>query len=237
MHHDRRRSLAAALLPIVAAACVILGAGPPARAQGEPARKGLGALLGKAADRVKEEAMKRFDANGDGKLDDAEQAEALESLKKKGGDLQAQFKQFMLRRFDTDKDGALGEQERKAAFEELTRQLEKNGPMVKNTVLGMVHRRFDADGNGKLDGGELEAAREDLSKRIMQGVGGTESPAPVDPAVRRKQAEEARKKEMLERFDADGDGRLDEAERARAKEDLERLFDAFDAKVPDPAAK
>ncbi|MFM7075443.1 MAG: hypothetical protein ACKO3G_05170 [Planctomycetaceae bacterium] len=236
MHHARRRCPAAALVPL-AAVCLPLIAGLPARAQGEPARKGLGGLLGKAADRLKEEAMKRFDANGDGTLDEAEQAEALEAMKKKGGDLQAQLKQFMLRRFDADKDGTLDEKERTAALEELGKQLEKNGPMVKNTILGMVHKRFDADGDGRLEGKELEAARDELTKRLLQGAGGTGPQAPPDPALRRRQAEEARKKEMLDRFDADGDGRLDEAERAKAKEDLERLFDDFDAKVPAPAAK
>ncbi len=236
MHHARRRCPAAALVPL-AAVCLTLIAGLPARAQGEPARKGLGGLLGKAADRLKEEAMKRFDANGDGTLDEAEQAEALEAMKKKGGDLQAQLKQFMLRRFDADKDGTLDEKERTAALEELGKQLEKNGPMVKNTILGMVHKRFDADGDGRLEGKELEAARDELTKRLLQGAGGTGLQAPPDPALRRRQAEEARKKEMLDRFDADGDGRLDEAERAKAKEDLERLFDDFDAKVPAPAAK
>lgn len=237
MHHERRPIATRALLPLAAALIASLAVALPAQEQAAPARKGLGGLLGKAADRLKEEAMKHFDANGDGTLDEAEQAEALEAMKKKGGDLQAQLKQFMLRRFDADKDGTLDEKERTAALEELGKQLEKNGPMVKNTILGMVHKRFDADGDGRLEGKELEAARDELTKRLLQGAGGTASQAAPDPALRRRQAEEARKKEMLDRFDADGDGRLDEAERAKAKEDLERLFDDLDAKVPAPAAK
>lgn len=207
-----------------------------ARADDEPARKGLGRLLGKAADRVKEEAMKRFDANGDGTLDDAERAAAMDALKKKGGEMQAQVQQFLLRRFDADKDGTLDETERKAAFDETMKQLDQNGPMVKNTVLGMVHRRFDTDGNGKLDDKELGAAREEVLKRIMQGIGESDAaaPPPGDPARRRTPAEAARKQDLLDRFDADGDGKLDDAERTKAREDLEKLLDDVSAA---PAAK
>lgn len=238
---DRRRSVSPRSLMVPSAAALLLAVAGvvPAQEAPEPARKGLGRLLGKAADRVKEEAMKRFDANGDGKLDDAERAEAMEALKKKGGEMQAQLRQFMLRRFDADKNGTLDETERKAAFEETMEQLEQNGPMVKNTILGMVHSRFDADGNGKLDEKELGTAREELLKRIVQGVGGADATAPkaVDPAVRRKEADDKRKKEMLDRFDTDGDGTLDEGEREKAKAELKKLYDEFDANLPAPAAK
>ena len=60
MHHERRPIATAALLPLAAALFASLGVALPAQEQAAPARKGLGALLGKAADRVKEEAMKRF---------------------------------------------------------------------------------------------------------------------------------------------------------------------------------
>lgn len=236
MHRPRVKSPAAIARCVACVSVALMASVLPAQEGDEPARKGLGRLLGKAADRVKEEAMKRFDTNGDGTLDDAERAAAMDALKKKGGEMQAQLRQFMLRRFDADKDGTLDETERKAAFDETMKQLEQNGPMVKNTILGMVHRRFDADGDGKLDEKELGTAREELLKRIVQGVAGGD-PAPVDPAVRRKQAEEARKKEMLDRFDTDGDGTLDEGERERAKAELKKLYDEFDANLPAPAAK
>lgn len=212
------------LASIVAAHALAL----PAAAQNgdEPKRKpagGLGGLLGKAADRLKDEAMKRFDKNGDGRLDDGERAEALEAMKKKGGEIQGQLRQFMLRRFDADGNGTLDEAERKTAFDEMMKQLEENGPMVKNTVLGFLHKRFDADGDGTLDKQELAVAREELTKRIIQGLAVTDAQTkPTDPAARRKRAEAARGQESLDRFDADGSGALGEQERAAAKTDLEK---------------
>ena len=80
-------------------------------------------------------------------------------------------------------------------------------------------------------------AREELLKRIVQGVAAADGPAPVDPATRRKEADEKRKKEMLDLFDADKDGTLDEGEREKAKAELKKRFDEFDANLPAPAAK
>lgn len=232
---------------LLALAFALPPACPPASAQDQPsgseaapARKGKGglrALLDKAGDRVREEAMKRFDKDGDGKLDDAERAEALDALKKKGTDVQTQFRQMLLRRFDADKSGSLDEAERKTAFDEIMKQLEQNGPMVKNTVLGMVKNRFDADGDGTLSKDELDAAREEFTTRLLNAAGPAAEAAPLDPAERRKRSEEARKKEMLDRFDADGDGTLDEEERAKAKEEIKKLYDEFDSSLPAPAAK
>lgn len=220
----------------------------PAAAQSdaEPARKGLGNLLGKAADRLKEEAMKRFDKNGDGRLDDEERAEALDAMKKKGGEIQGQLRQFMLRRFDADGNGTLDQAERKTAFDETMKQLEENGPMLKNTVLGFIHRRFDTNGDGTLDKEELGIARDELTKRIIEGIpigdAPTKSSKPIDPAARKKQAEEKRKQEMLDRFDADGDGTLDDREREAAKAELKQRYEELDAAAaaeapPEPAAE
>lgn len=220
------------LAPLVAAIVTTLALALPAAAQTdeEPARKGLGNLLGKAADRLKDEAMKRFDKNGDGRLDDEERAEALREMKKKGGEIQGQLRQFMLRRFDADGNGTLEPAERKTAFDETMKQLEENGPLVKNTVLGFVHKRFDANGDGALDKDELGVARDELTKRIIEGIPmGDAPPKPIDPVARRKQAEEKRKAEMLDRFDADGNGTLDEQERAAAKSELKKRYDELDA--------
>ena len=228
-----------ALLPLLVATVLLLSApatgfgqdAPTESAEAAPARKGKGGLrnlLDKAGDRLREEAMKRFDKDGDGKLDDDERAEAMDALKKKGADVQAQFRQMLLRRFDADKSGTLDETERKTALDEVMKQLEQNGPMVKNTVLGMVKNRFDADGDGALSPEELATAREELTARLLQSVAGAAKTAPLDPAARRKQTEDARKKEMLDRYDADGDGTLDESERERAKEDLKKLYDDVD---------
>jgi len=181
------------LVPLLAALVTTLVLALPAAAQTdtEPARKGFGGLLGKAADRLKDEAMKRFDKNGDGRLDDEERAEALREMKRKGGEIQGQLRQFMLRRFDADGNGTLDPVERKTAFDETMKQLEENGPMVKNTVLGFVHKRFDANGDGTLDKEELAVARGELTKRIIEGIPMGEAPSkPVDPVDRKTPPEE-----------------------------------------------
>ena len=182
--------------PLVAALVTTLALALPAAAQSdaEPARKGLGGLLGKAADRLKEEAMKRFDKNGDGRLDDEERAEALREMKKKGGEIQGQLRQFKIRRFDADGNGTLDPAERKTAFDETMKQLEENGPMVKNTVLGFVHNRFDANGDGTLDKDELAVARAELTKRIIEGIppgdAQTKPSKSIDPVDGKKPAAE-----------------------------------------------
>ena len=219
-------------LPLLVALVTTLALALPAAAQtdAEPPRKGLGNLLGKAADRLKDEAMKRFDKNGDGRLDDEERAEALEAMKKKGGEIQGQLRQFMLRTYDADGNGTLEPAERKIAFDETMKQLEENGPLVKNTVLGFVHKRFDTNGDGSLDKVELGVARDELTKRIIEGIPMGDAPTkPIDPVARKKQAEEQRKAEMLDRFDADGNGTLDEREREAAKAELKKRYDELDA--------
>ena len=219
-------------LPLLVALVTTLALALPAAAQtdAEPPRKGLGNLLGKAADRLKDEAMKRFDKNGDGRLDDEERAEAVREMKKKGGEIQGQLRQFMLRTYDADGNGTLEPAERKIAFDETMKQLEENGPLVKNTVLGFVHKRFDTNGDGSLDKVELGVARDELTKRIIEGIPMGDAPTkPIDPVARKKQAEEQRKAEMLDRFDADGNGTLDEREREAAKAELKQRNDDLDA--------
>ena len=102
--------------------------------------------------------------------------------------------------------------------------------MVKNTVLGFVHKRFDTNGDGSLDKDELGVARDELTKRIIEGIPMGDAPTkPIDPVARKKQAEEQRKQEMLDRFDADGNGTLDEREREAAKSELKKRYDELDA--------
>ena len=151
-------------------------------------------------------------------------------MKKKGGEIQGQLRQFMLRTYDADGNGTLEPAERKIAFDETMKQLEENGPLVKNTVLGFVHKRFDTNGDGSLDKVELGVARDELTKRIIEGIPMGDAPTkPIDPVARKKQAEEQRKAEMLDRFDADGNGTLDEREREAAKAELKKRYDDLDA--------
>lgn len=84
--------------------------------------------------------------------------------------------------------------------------------------------RFDADGDGRLTGAELDRARAAIAA-WLQERGPDDASAPTqteedDEASMRSQLSEA----LIERFDRDGDGRLDAAERAAARAELqERL--------------
>jgi len=226
--------LTAAILAAVAFATAASAQDTPDGQAKPPARRGLGGLLDRAGDRLRDEAMKRIDTNGDGRIDDAERARAADALKKKGVDLQGQLWQFMLRRYDADKDGTLDEAERKTALDEAMKQLEQNGPMVKSTILGMVHQRFDTDRDGRLGIGELKAARDELTDRLLRAAPATTAPASSSPA--REAADgEARRRAILDHFDDDGDGVLDAAERTRAREELQRLSDDLRADEAAPA--
>ncbi|MFM7521827.1 MAG: hypothetical protein ACKO9B_15355 [Planctomycetota bacterium] len=216
------RCLAAAV-----ALAVCLAAAPPAVAQpapeqpakppADPPRRGLGGLLDRAGDRIRAEATKRFDRNGDGRLDDAERAAALDALKEKGADLEGQVRAFMLARFDADSSGTLDEGERKKALDEVMAQVERNGPLVKSTILGAAVRRFDIDGDGTLDGTERTALGDEIARRWLdQGAG--------DGTAARAVTREALRKTLLDRFDADRDGRLDDTERAAAAAEIESIL-------------
>jgi Ca2+-binding EF-hand superfamily protein len=161
--------------------------------------------------------MKRFDRDGDGRLDDAERAEALDTLKQKGGDLEGQARALLLARFDADSSGTLGDAERKTALTEIMTQVERNGPLVKSTILGAAVRRFDIDGNGTLDAGERAALGDEVARRWLG--------QPAGEPARRVVTREALRKTLLDRFDTDQDGRFDATERSAAVAEIESILD------------
>lgn len=216
--------LAAGVAHAVPAAAQTVPADPPPAPPADPPRRGLGGLLDRAGDRLRAEATKRFDRNGDGRLDDAERAAALDALKEKGADLEGQVRAFLLARFDADSSGTLDEGERKKALDEVMAQVERNGPLVKSTILGAAVRRFDIDGDGTLDGTERTALGDEIARRWLgQGAG----------AAARAVTRETLRKTLLDRFDADHDGRLDDTERAAAAAEIESILGEAAAK---PAA-
>ncbi len=120
-------------------------------------------------ERLKERVLKRYDANGNGKLDEDEKAKFLSERAKLGA---------------VGKNGA-GDDNRAQAGEELRKR---------------IMQRFDKDGDGKLNADEraaAEKAREEMGKGGKKGMPSRE--------------------EMTKRFDKNGDGKLDEEERQAAR--------------------
>jgi len=146
------------LLPVFAAATLFLTPAVFAQTSSEPtATKDEAAALQRRKDR-EAELLKRYDKNGDGKLDEEEKAAAKMDLMKngEGGRLGGgRFREMILKRFDKNGDGKLDETERAAALE----ALKKNPRFI---------QRFDKNGDGKLDDAELAAARQEIGARIAK---------------------------------------------------------------------
>jgi hypothetical protein len=100
-----------------------------------------------AYERMRAEAIRRFDSNGDGELSEEERAAARADWDARSAD----FRNLMVRRYDTDGDGELSREERAAAREE--------GREIRREIRDRVLPQYDADGDGELNDAEREAAR------------------------------------------------------------------------------
>lgn len=163
------------------------------------------------------ETIKRFDKNGDGRIDDDERGDAHEAMLKErverqtvritatggsGEPLRAQ----LLERFDRNKDGRLDDEER-AEVQKIADESAANPAMV--ALRAEFMKRFDQNGDGKIAGEESSAVREFLAERIS--VASSTSPMPSVAALRQN---------LLKRFDRDADGRIDDTEMNAAAESL-----------------
>ena len=101
------------------------------------------------------ELLKRFDKNGDGKLDDTEKAAAKAEMQKHGSERKGKMRERALELYDKNGDGKLDETERAAAMADI-----KSRPRV--------IKRFDKDGDGKLNAEEEAAAEKAIRERISQ---------------------------------------------------------------------
>jgi hypothetical protein len=137
------------------------------------------------------ELLKRFDKNGDGKLDDDELAEAHEVMMKEQMARQAaksaspeggeRFRQMMLEMFDKNHDGRLDDDERAEA----RKYAEAHGLGEGGAVREALIKRFDKNRDGKLDAAETAELRKFLEARRASGAGPLEpaaQPAPPAPA-------------------------------------------------------
>jgi hypothetical protein len=117
---------------------------------------------------LREKLLEKFDANGDGKLDETEREAAKAAMQAK----RAERKAEILERFDADGDGQLNEQEKAAA---------------KEAFKAKMKERFDANGDGELDATERRALKRAMRRhqrmRHRHGGGdrGGERRGPVTP--------------------------------------------------------
>lgn len=109
---------------------------------------------------------------------------------------------LLMERFDTDKDGKLNDEERRAVASMAKKLLEEK----KRAIL----EKYDKNRNGHLEADELVAMRCDWERRDP-GIG---------QRVRHRMRESRRddRLELCQRFDKDGDGRLNEEERSAMRQ-------------------
>lgn len=138
----------------------------------------------------KAEAVKKFDGDGDGKLNEAERAAAREAFESKREEKIAALKEKhpkAFTHFDKNGDGKLDQGEREAARKHLAE----------------AKAHHDVDGDGKLSEEERAAAREAMGAKREEHLAKFKEKHP----------------KAFAHFDTNGDGALDPAEReaARAK--------------------
>lgn len=166
----------------------------------------------------------------------------------------------LLERFDTNRDGVLSEEEREAA--RATMRSERPGPARgerANRAAGeranltpeerearraaaraRLEARFDANQDGVLDAEERAAMEAHIAERRAQRAAQRAERAEQPDQPRRgrqvtPEQREARRAEMLKRFDANQDGVLDEQERATMQATLQAEREARRAqRAPNP---
>ena len=188
----------------------------------------------RGADR--QELLKRFDKNGDGRLDEEERAAARNRRGKRG---KGRFAE-VLKKFDKDGDGKLNDEERAQARRARERgNPERAGTGPRRPEQSRLNaqnllRRFDKDGDQKLNREELSALLQSLRRQRADAgrqAGGRGGPKKGRGDQQKRRGDRARgesrrrparvdREKLIERFDKDGDGRLNEQERAAAREAL-----------------
>jgi Ca2+-binding EF-hand superfamily protein len=149
------------LAPALLAATLFLAAGLRAE-DAPPAEMNASSENQTMSKQRQAEILKRFDKNGDGKLDEDEKAAAKEANRDETNGRQAKARERLgkraLEKFDKNNDGKLDEAERA----EMAKAIETDPRLVK---------RFDKDGDGKLNDAEKAAAREAFVKKGEKRAG------------------------------------------------------------------
>ena len=180
----------------------------------------------------REAIIKKFDKNGDGKLDDEEKKAAdaarpeqrrpSEGKGPEGGRPDPAKMQELIKKYDKNGDGKLDDTEKEAAKGEFAKQRrpgEGQGPAggrLDPAKMQEFIKKYDKNGDGKLDDTEKEAAKGEMSK--LRGPGDGKGPAGKPGAGDGA----GRRAELMKKYDKNGDGQLDDAEKAAAKADFEK---------------
>ena len=156
-----------------------------------------GAGNAKASKRA-EDLLKRYDKNGDGRIDDDERADAKEGMMKEQIDRQMaratalpggleQFRAQALEMFDKNRDGRLDEAERAAAqkFVAIRDEAASNA--------AQLVKRFDRNGDGLIDASEQATIESFIGE--LRALGSSQA-----------------RSELLRMFDRNSDGKIDEEE-------------------------
>ena len=127
-------------------------------------------------------ALKEFDKDGDGKLNEQERNAARAAIAKRrgqnaGGKGKGQpargriNKEELLKKFDKDGDGQLNAQERTAVREYMAKMQRGQGQGKGRPSREELLKKFDKDGDGQLNAQERQAAMKELGAQKGQGVG------------------------------------------------------------------
>lgn len=200
----KMKRLTTQILLVIATAAISLGVNPSAaRAQ---------------ADRPQyQELLKRFDRDGDGRLNEQERQLMSQEVQKRAGQGNANrpSREEVIKRYDKNGDGQLDAQELAALRSQMAKTRDGAGsrPPNDNRREGTNNRglieRFDTNKNGRLDPEEQQKAREAMQRR--QG-----NPQQRPPQPGNRQSGTSRE-QVLQRFDANGNGRLDPEEQEKAR--------------------
>lgn len=117
----------------------------------------------------RQELLKKYDKNGDGRIDDNELADARAEMRKSGSDestTRMERQKKLLKEFDKNGDGKLDEAERAQADKAIQNFREKSEKRRAEIV-----KRFDKDGDGELneaERAEAEKARAAMTKEVEE---------------------------------------------------------------------
>lgn len=181
------------------------------------------------------ELFKRFDRNGDGKIDDDERADAKEAMLKEQVDRQMarvtasqatpeQLRQRALEFFDEDRDGRLNEEERGALQTFVETRVSPGSPAARTAWREEFLRRVDKNANGRLDPDELAAVRAYLDENRPEPPAKPAAVSEVEELERGLRAAVEGNAELRQRFDLNADQRIDDQEWAGARRRIGRML-------------